>query len=389
MGLLNYLTLFSGGAFNPVSLFTKYSASGFYYNFAGSPTRTIASSGLVPMYQDQAGTKVTADGQSIGLAIDESQGAAVGADLVTNGGFDADSDWDKASGFTNAWSITGGQAVMASTSSYSPFSTLGQSSFSLSSGGLYLITFDVVAISGTMKVAFDDNSRVSNTTIGTFDSTGTKTLLGVAASGDTVLLFARNAATASVTIDNVSAKKISGNHGLQTTSAAKPTWKTGSPNYGNGDGGDHLDTGFVPTAAMTLCACFRGGSASKAICGSQDAAGPTNPTRLELDASGFVTARVGTVLLAGSTDVRGSDVVATVVYDASDVALRVNGVEVDSASFAGTISSQAMFVFAASNLGTGALQHDSRIYRAYNISTALSGDLLALERAIGSGVVTI
>jgi hypothetical protein len=187
------------------------------------------------MYQDVAGTSpVTADGQSVLLMLDKgqwggrtlSQVLAAQPELVTNGGFDTASDWDEASGFTDAWSISGGKAVMASTSAYSPFSTLGQSSFSLEDGAYYLVTFDVDAISGIMKVAFDDNIRTSNTTVGTFNSTGSKSFIGRAGSGDTLLLFARDSGTASATIDNISVKRIPGYHRVQATPSQAPKYKT-------------------------------------------------------------------------------------------------------------------------------------------------------------------
>ena len=127
-----------------------------------------------------------------------------GTELVTNGGFDTDlTGWaDPGSG----WSQIGGAAVMASTGDYKPLTQ----DLGLTAGQQYIITFDVTAISGIMKVALDSSSPgVSNTSINTFTSTGSYAFTVTPASGATYLIFSRNAPTfSSATIDNISVQRL-------------------------------------------------------------------------------------------------------------------------------------------------------------------------------------
>ena len=120
--------------------------------------------------------------------------------LVTNGTFDTDlSGWaDPNSG----WSQSGGAAVMASTGDYKPLTQ----DLGLVAGETYVITFDVTAITGVMKVALDSASPgISNTSINTFSATGSHAFTVTPEAGETYLVISRNVpTTSSVTIDNIS-----------------------------------------------------------------------------------------------------------------------------------------------------------------------------------------
>ncbi|MEN8741146.1 MAG: LamG-like jellyroll fold domain-containing protein, partial [Phaeobacter gallaeciensis] len=124
-------------------------------------------------------------------------------ELVTNGDF-ATGDLTGWADPSSGWSVSGNAAVMAATGDYKPLTQ----DLGLTAGVPYVITFDVTAISGTMKVALDGSSPgVSNTSINTFTATGTYSFTVTPSSGETYILFARNApTTSSVTIDNISVK---------------------------------------------------------------------------------------------------------------------------------------------------------------------------------------
>ena len=124
-------------------------------------------------------------------------------ELVTNGDF-ATGDLTGWADPNSGWSVSGNAAVMALTGDYKPLTQ----DLGLSAGVPYVITFDVTAISGTMKVALDSSSPgISNTSANTFAATGTYSFTVVPESGETYIIFSRNSpTTSSVTIDNISVK---------------------------------------------------------------------------------------------------------------------------------------------------------------------------------------
>ena len=95
---------------------------------------------------------------------------------------------------------------MASTGDYKPLTQ----DLGLTAGQQYIITFDVTAISGIMKVALDSSSPgISSTSINRFTSTGSYAFTVTPASGETYLIFSRNdPTTSSVTIDNISVQRL-------------------------------------------------------------------------------------------------------------------------------------------------------------------------------------
>ena len=125
-----------------------------------------------------------------------------GSELVTNGTFDTDSDWSKAS----HWTISGGVATMPSTSEYKPFF---QYNLGTTSGTKYVATIDVTAISGTIKfdTASNDGGGISSTDGITITTTGTHTLYFVATPTQDGIGVARyEGSTSSCTIDNITVR---------------------------------------------------------------------------------------------------------------------------------------------------------------------------------------
>jgi len=120
----------------------------------------------------------------------------LGSELVTNGTFDADSNWIKGTG----WTISGG--VATSDGSQSSSSNLYQVVYII--GKTYKTQLTVNAINGTLKIFTGTGTpSLTITSAGTYDFT-TK------ADSSTVLFIQAQAST-TVTIDNVSVKQVDPN----------------------------------------------------------------------------------------------------------------------------------------------------------------------------------
>jgi hypothetical protein len=176
-----------------------------------------ADGGPVTAYQEATGiTPVTAPGQGaadcvIGFLVDKRLGGrnALGPELVTNGGFAADTDWTKGSG----WSISGGTASRIADAT---FTNLQQSSI-LVIGKTYEITLDVTAISGSLIVYAGGGSGS-----GSITTTGSKRLILTCVTTTNLVVQCATGPT-TVTIDNISVRELPGNHATQATTASKPT----------------------------------------------------------------------------------------------------------------------------------------------------------------------
>ena len=125
-----------------------------------------------------------------------------GPELVTNGGFDADSDWTKGDG----WSISSGVASCDGTQASTSY--LYQDVASVA-GQVNQITLDVSAVSGLVRVAVGNAGAWHSLTVGANTFTSPQ-------SGASRIYVEANVG-ATVSIDNVSVKEIPGNHAMQTT----------------------------------------------------------------------------------------------------------------------------------------------------------------------------
>jgi surface protein len=85
-----------------------------------------------------------------------------GSELVTNGGFDTDSDWNKGTG----WSISGGVAVSDGGSTYTE---LSQSITSFDTDKVYKFSFDLVVNSGIARFFADGTAYENLTSSGTYE----------------------------------------------------------------------------------------------------------------------------------------------------------------------------------------------------------------------------
>jgi len=124
-------------------------------------------------------------------------------ELITNGTFDNDSDWEKSS----HWTISGGFASMPSTSDYKP---LYQYNLGLTTGVKYVASIDVSALTGELKF---DTSSSNGSDISEFEgrvitSTGIHSLTFVAESNQDGIGVARRTGTtpSSCTIKSISVR---------------------------------------------------------------------------------------------------------------------------------------------------------------------------------------
>ncbi len=117
-----------------------------------------------------------------------------GSELVTNGGFDTDSDW----GLETGWSISGGKLLGTSVTT-----GLAYQNSIVEAGKQYKATFDVVVTSGQIGLYFDGGTGYQGLT--TTTQTVTVFFNAITASP---LYFRSNTSNFTGSIDNVSVKEI-------------------------------------------------------------------------------------------------------------------------------------------------------------------------------------
>lgn len=192
--------------FSPISLFS-----------AGEQGAWYDPSDMSSMYQDSAGTTpVTAVEQPVGLLLDKRYNLLRGTD-ITNGGFDSDTTWTKGTG----WAISGGTATYTSGIGAALTQTHPET---LAVGDWVEVTLTVVAVTGGFiypRIAgtIQDASQSTN-------STGAKRWLVriTAVTDQTVGVVTGNTPSGWV-IDNLSIRKVAGNHLYQDTSTSRPVLK--------------------------------------------------------------------------------------------------------------------------------------------------------------------
>ena len=183
-----------GGGFNPTSLFAD-----------GSLGQWIDPSDITTLYRDDIGTRVTADGQSLGVVVDKSKGQALGPELVNNGAFNSD-----LTGWTLGVDPLQVIATWVSGSAQLSRGTGGSNGFSQSIGSF---------VSGELlRVRFTVVSGVAACG-GPFPSVGSLTgsvdlVVPAFNSSAAFRMWPTNPSTTCV-IDNVSVMKIAGYHSQQ------------------------------------------------------------------------------------------------------------------------------------------------------------------------------
>lgn len=168
------------------------------------------------LFQDNAGTTpVTADGDPVGLMLDLRKGLVRGPELITNGTFDTDTDW-----------TLGTDAVIANGYLEQPGGAGGfnYQTVTTVAGKWYLVTFDVQK--GSFFGGVWDTAPTTTILAGgvTFEA-GEGSLIFQAVDSDSTFGVTANG-TGDARVDNVSVRKLPGNHASQATSASRPTYRT-------------------------------------------------------------------------------------------------------------------------------------------------------------------
>ena len=179
--------------FTPSALFLDGSTQGVWYDPSDNTT----------LFQDAAGTiPVTAVEQPVGLMLDKSKGLVLGPELVTNGDFSQGATgWTLGSG----WSVSGGKLIATSVA----FAVEAKQDIAtLVAGSRYVVSFDVVVTSGTLKVNLS-NYGVSPTEL-LISASGTYTYRPLQSGTAQITFWASSTFTGS--IDNISVKELPGNH---------------------------------------------------------------------------------------------------------------------------------------------------------------------------------
>ena len=173
---------------------------------AGAPAGLwLDPSDFSAMYQDEEGTTpVTGAGDPVGLILDKSQGGlnALGAEEVTNGGFDTDTDWTKGTG----WTI--GSGVASCDGSQASPTNLYQTDV-VTEGVWYQVTLDVTTTSGAWSLYIGNGHQTSSQT-----GSGSFSFV-VRAVGDTRFIV-NGSSTFIGSIDNISVRELPGNHAIQS-----------------------------------------------------------------------------------------------------------------------------------------------------------------------------
>lgn len=174
-------------------------------------------SDLTSLYQSRTGGSTGASGSVVGIMLDKSHmGGQTAADfiagqaeLVTNGGFDADANWTKGT----SWTISGGAARAGGTgSSLTQAITFPGASFAV-------VTYTVTSItSGNVKAQLQGGSA----SVGAIrTSAGTYTDV-LSVNTNTTIAIVSGSTTPDAVVDNVSIKYIPGFHAVAPSDAARP-----------------------------------------------------------------------------------------------------------------------------------------------------------------------
>lgn len=200
IGATLFKRMAGGSRFSIASLFSN-GEQGVWYD----------PSDISTMLQEDSSSAPAVIGQPVGTILDKSQGLKLGSEKITNGSFDTDSDWSKATG----WSIANGVASADNVSG----KNLTQGSLGLAANIVYEVTFTLVSISsGSVLLRLGGSTAVSSST---YNSVGTyKAILRANSSNTTFSVRGQSGFTGSV--DNVSLKVIAGNHARQFTSDKRP-----------------------------------------------------------------------------------------------------------------------------------------------------------------------
>lgn len=200
--------------FTPASLFSTTGSRGFMFDFRDYNT----------LFTDTAGTtRVTSTNQAVGLALDKSQGLALGAELITNGGFSAGLTGWTLIGTGNTTAVSGGVAQISGTTSPG----LRRAGI-LTVGLTYKISLRIRRTAGSSAPFFVPGPPTAPTLTGDWQ---TYTFYGVAAFTNFEVGISGAATGTVIEVDDISVRELAGNHATQATLGNRPLTTTIGSGY--------------------------------------------------------------------------------------------------------------------------------------------------------------
>lgn len=231
------------------AIFRGNGYNGFMYDVNDISTLNQVSTGTTP---------VTAVTQPIGLMLDKHLGMQLGPELVTNGNFTVD-----AAGWTpsnSTLTAVGGKLVITATAN--GIAARATKTIPAVVGQTYKLVFKSRKPSGTTPAigAFISGGAASTYSFGATEIE--KTVIFVAPTNPITLILEISGTGIVIgdtcEFDDVSIKLINGNHPLQATAAARPTWQVDANGY-------HYAQ-FLGTDDSMSCASGGGGSTGFLFC---------------------------------------------------------------------------------------------------------------------------
>lgn len=322
-------------------------------------------------WQETAGYTIADDaGENIGFASDSALWGdasyvamlAAQPELITNGTFDSD-----VSGWTGVTATLAFASAKMRVTATAAFGRANQT-FPTTVGRTYRMAGTSTYVSGANQSYIaknDDGAALAAVTSagGTTAAADAKALLFPATSATTYGSLGVTVSGAVADFDDISVKKVPGNHGVQSTSSLQGKRQAGGVCRYDGIDDNHLTNFFAQNGAMTL---LYSGTIDATIAATQMFLGASgsaaNRCWLAVTTSGFIAAGVGsetTSTIVGTTDVRGKTIVAALTFDGSTVKLflRVDGAATEeySAAQASTPTTSVPFrIGSYNNNGTAA-----------------------------------
>lgn len=199
-------------------------------------------SDLSTLFQNQVGLPVTAADQPVGLMLDKRKGLALGPELVTNGDF--------ATGDTTGWDVSGTVTTFEVQSGRLRIYTTGvayviPSGVTLEEGAVYRLTYEIEVVSetcGWIQQSYLYPGIPGETFHDETNSSGPTTVTVYFCGQGAQQLRLNEVGSANILdcyINNVSLRKVEGNHATQSTAGSRPLYKTADGlHWLEGDGVD-------------------------------------------------------------------------------------------------------------------------------------------------------
>lgn len=329
------------------------------------------------LYDTSAGVaQVDAAEDPIGLWIDRSKGAGLGPELIplaADREFTSDTGyWTKGAG----WTISGGTA--------NADITTGQltRNLGLVAGKTYQISVLVTRTSGTLRINPGGFSPTDVTASGSYTFR-----INTTASGTSILYFL--AVTSFVgSIDNVSVKLLDGNHSIQATAAARPTYRVdanGLPYAAFLGTDDNMTsaTGGGGTTGFYLCAAILPAGGAGTAREIYSDSGTNTGIHVELDASNKLSMSAGngtafTTLASTATVDVSTPYVLEAYIDSGVMYVKINGATAESVAAPTITAGTAGFTIGKDNL----LASDFMIGNFYHLLYVKNSALTAAQRLI-------